>query len=57
MRADNFREDELPAITTFLHTHGVKAYVTLNVLIFTEELDDAIAELQAPPRNARPRGM
>ena len=47
MRADNFREDELPAITTFLHTHGVKAYVTLNVLIFTEELDDAIAELQA----------
>ena len=47
MRADNFREDELPAITSFLHTHGVKAYVTLNVLIFTDELDDAIAELQA----------
>jgi putative protease len=47
MRADNFREDELPAITSFLHAHGVKAYVTLNVLIFTDELDDAIAELQA----------
>ncbi|MFM8717135.1 MAG: DUF3656 domain-containing protein, partial [Spartobacteria bacterium] len=47
MRADNFREDELPAITSFLHSHGVKAYVTLNVLIFTDELDDAIAELQA----------
>lgn len=47
MRADNFREDELPAITSFLHAHGVKAYVTLNVLIFTDELDDAISELQA----------
>ena len=47
MRADNFREDELPAITSFLHAHGVKAYVTLNVLIFTDEMDDAIAELQA----------
>jgi putative protease len=47
MRADNFREDELPAITSLLHAHGVKAYVTLNVLIFTDELDDAIAELQA----------
>ena len=47
MRADNFREDELPAITSFLHAHGVKAYVTLNVLIFTDELNDAIAELQA----------
>lgn len=47
MRADNFREDELTAITSFLHAHGVKAYVTLNVLIFTDELDDAIAELQA----------
>ena len=47
MRADNFREDELPAITSFLHAHGVKAYVTLNVLIFTDELDDAIAELRA----------
>lgn len=47
MRADNFREDELPAVTSFLHSHGVKAYVTLNVLIFTDELEDAIAELQA----------
>ncbi len=47
MRADNFREDELPTITSFLHSHGVKAYVTLNVLIFTDELDAAIAELQA----------
>jgi putative protease len=47
MRADNFREEELPEIVGFLHNHGVKAYVTLNVLIFTDELKDAIAELQA----------
>ena len=37
MRADNFRDEELPEIVAFLHNHGVKAYVTLNVLIFTDE--------------------
>jgi len=47
MRADNFREEELPSVTAFLHSHGVKAYVTLNVLVFPDELPDAIAELQA----------
>ena len=47
MRADNFREEELPEIMAFLHRHGVKGYVTLNVLIFPAELSDAVAELQA----------
>jgi len=47
MRADNFRDDELPEVVAFLHNHGVKACVALNVLIFTDELPDAIAELQA----------
>ena len=47
MRADNFREEELPTVTAFLHAHGVKAYVTLNVLVFTDELPLAISELQA----------
>ncbi len=47
MRADNFREEELPEIMSFLHRHGVKGYVTLNVLIFPAELPDAVAELQA----------
>jgi U32 family peptidase len=46
MRADNFRNDELPAVVAFLHSHGVKATVALNVLIFTDELRDAVAELQ-----------
>ena len=47
MRADNFREEELPEIMSFLHRHGVKGYVTLNVLIFPSELPDAVAELQS----------
>jgi putative protease len=47
MRADNFREEELPEVMRFLHAHGVKGYVTLNVLIFTDELPDAVTELQA----------
>ena len=47
MRADNFGERELPEIMSFLHRHGVKGYVTLNVLVFTDELPDAVAELQA----------
>jgi len=46
MRADNFRNEELPAVVAFLHGHGVKAIVALNVLIFTDELPDAADELQ-----------
>lgn len=46
MRAENFQDSELPEIVAFLHSHGVKAYVTLNVLIFTSELADAVAELR-----------
>ena len=46
MRADNFRNDELPEVVAFLHSHGVKATVALNVLIFTDELPDAVEELR-----------
>ncbi|MGF1521488.1 MAG: DUF3656 domain-containing protein [Leptolyngbyaceae cyanobacterium] len=38
MRADNFTEADLPELMAFLHRRGVKGYVTLNTLIFTEEL-------------------
>ena len=41
IRADNFTEEELPEVVDFCHRHGVKAYVTLNTLVFTSELDDA----------------
>lgn len=47
MRAENFTLEDLPEVMEFLHTRGVKGYVTLNVLIFTDELPAAIAELQA----------
>ena len=46
LRADNFTEEELPEVTAFCHRHGVKAYVTLNTLVFTGELDDAAEYLR-----------
>lgn len=41
LRADNFTEEEIPEVVAFCHRHGVKAYVTMNTLVFTGELDDA----------------
>jgi putative protease len=43
MRADNFTEEDLPELMTFLHAHGVRGFVAFNVLAFTRELD-AVAE-------------
>ncbi|MBD2345709.1 U32 family peptidase [Anabaena subtropica] len=41
MRAQNFTEADLPALMAFLHLRGVKGYVTVNTLIFTQELTEA----------------
>lgn len=41
MRAENFTEADLPALMTFLHRRGVKGYVTLNTLVFQNELAEA----------------
>lgn len=46
LRADNFSEEDLPALMTFLHQHGVKGYVAFNTLVFTSELPDAAAQLK-----------
>lgn len=46
MRAENFTEEDLPEVVRFLHNHGVKAYVTFNVLVFTDELPAAVRQLQ-----------
>ncbi len=46
MRADNFSEEELPRVVDFCHTHGVKAYVAFNTLVFTDELDAAAEQLR-----------
>lgn len=45
MRADNFTEEQLPELVQFLHNHRVRAFCTLNTLIFTHELADAEREL------------
>jgi putative protease len=41
MRAENFTTADLPELMAFLHQRGVRGYVTLNTLIFTEELTEA----------------
>lgn len=41
LRADNFRETELPELVRFCHRHGVKTYVAFNTLVFTGELEAA----------------
>ena len=40
-RAVNFTAAELPALMTFLRTRGVKGYLTLNTLVFGDELEEA----------------
>jgi putative protease len=39
-RAANFELDELPEVMRFLHARNVKGFVTLNTLIFSDELPD-----------------
>lgn len=41
MRATNFTIADLPGVMEFLHRRGVKGYVTLNTLVFTDELKAA----------------
>ena len=41
MRADNFSEEDLKPLMEFLHLHGVRGFLTLNILVFTAELKEA----------------
>jgi putative protease len=41
MRAHNFTEADLPGLMEFLHRRGVRGYVTLNTLVFENELTEA----------------
>jgi len=41
MRADNFTAADLPKLMESLHRRGVRGYVTLNTLVFENELADA----------------
>ncbi len=45
MRAENFTEESLPDLVRFLHGHNVRAFCTLNTLVFTDELPAAEREL------------
>ena len=47
MRADNFSVDDLGVLMPFLHAHGVRGYVTLNVLIFPDEMQAAAEYIHA----------
>src|SRR5918995_4262578 len=40
-RAHNFTVEELPDVIRFLHARNVRGFVTLNTLIFSDELEDA----------------
>ncbi|MGD8192443.1 DUF3656 domain-containing U32 family peptidase [Brevibacillus ginsengisoli] len=40
-RAENFTMDELPEIMSYLHLYGVKGFLTFNILVFENELEDA----------------
>lgn len=40
-RANNFRAEELPEIMSFLHLYGVKGFLTFNILVFEEEMEEA----------------
>ena len=47
MRADNFTREDLGTLVPFLHARGVRAYVTMNVLIFPAEMQEALEYLDA----------
>lgn len=41
--AQNFDEEELTQAIAYAHAYGVKIYVTMNTLIYDEEIDDVLA--------------
>ncbi len=47
MRADNFTRADLPELMGLLHERGVKGYLTLNTLVFENELESAAELLRA----------
>ena len=41
--AKNFDLDEIKKAVAYCHLHGVKLYVTMNILVFDNELDEAVS--------------
>ena len=46
LRADNFSEADLPELMEYLHKHGVKGFIAMNTLIFTNEIEAAEKQLR-----------
>jgi putative protease len=47
LRAQNFTEEDLPDLMSYLHRHGVRGFVAFNTLVFSSELQAAAAQLRA----------
>ncbi|MCH6256265.1 U32 family peptidase [Puniceicoccaceae bacterium K14] len=47
MRGKNFTEVDLPQLMAYLHSRGVRGYVTFNTLVFSNELEDAESFLRS----------
>src|SRR3954469_6937734 len=45
-RAANFTPEELPKVIDFLHARNVRGFVTLNTLIFSDELEAVASYVQ-----------
>ncbi len=46
LRAENFTEEELPALMDWLHARGVKGFVAFNTLVFPSEIPAALEQLR-----------
>ncbi len=46
-RAANFSIEQLPAVMANLHARNVRGYITLNTLIFSDELDEVVSFVTA----------
>lgn len=46
-RAANFTLAELPEVMAYLHSHNVRGFVALNILIFTDELPEVVEFVKA----------
>lgn len=50
LRAENFAEDDLPELMQQMHCRGVRGYLTLNTLVFSDEVREAERILRAASR-------
>ena len=50
-RANNFTVEELPRVMTYVRERGVKGYVTMNVLVFDDELRECERLIRACAKN------